>query len=80
MFIIQLLTPAVLDYHRAININREDIPWRNVNVSTLLYKQALSLEQPSTLMGAQIGALYQVQDPCNSIPTRVIQGSAKTPD
>ena len=37
----EIYTHAVSDYHGVININREDIPQRNVKICTLFNKQTL---------------------------------------
>jgi hypothetical protein len=55
---LRLWNPAVSDYHGAINVNREAIPQRrNVKICTLLYKQVLHPQQPSTPVeaNAQLG-------------------------
>jgi hypothetical protein len=45
-------------------------------ICTLLYKQALSPQQSSTLVEAHTGALSQGQEPCHSVPTRTMPGLA----
>lgn len=45
---LRLLTPAVFNSRGVIDVNK-DIPWRNVKMCTLLHKEALHPQQPSTL-------------------------------
>jgi hypothetical protein len=55
---------ALSDYHGINNFGREDIPQRrNMKLYTLLYKQALCLQQPSTFKEAYtLLALFQGQE------------------
>jgi hypothetical protein len=49
-------------YHGVINVNREDIPWRNVKICTSLHKEALYPQQPVTLVESHMWALSQGQN------------------
>ena len=61
---------GVSDYHEVFNIGREDIPSRrNVKICTLLYKQVLHLQGPSTLLEANtLVALSNRREPCHTFP------------
>jgi hypothetical protein len=67
---------AVSDYLGVVNINREDIPQRNVKIGTLLYTQALCPQQPLPLMEADalpVGPVPGAEAMSNPPPPRPCQ-------